>query len=125
MVERQVEVFLASLPSRVQDAAACQGAGVRTGDSETRSVVAAAQQLALRLLGAQGMVMVPPGARSEGAGLAATDPGVWGRARGPSSSLWGWRAGGAGSRDGGSGKDPVLLPDPRKHTGSGAYRIPF
>ena len=53
--QREVEVFLTSLPSRVQDAAEPQGAGERTAYSA--SVVVAAQQLALRLSGAQGMVM--------------------------------------------------------------------
>ena len=43
------EVFLASLPSRVQDAVERQGAGEQTGYSA--SLVVAAQQLALRLLG--------------------------------------------------------------------------
>jgi hypothetical protein len=62
--QREVEVFLASLPSRVQDAAERQGTGERTSDSAC--VVVAAQQLALRLSGAQGMVMVPPGARVPG-----------------------------------------------------------
>ena len=48
----------------MQDAAERQGAGERTSDSAC--VVMAAQQLALRLSGAQGMVMVPTGARLPG-----------------------------------------------------------
>ena len=64
--QREVEVFLASLPSRVQDAAERQGVGERRGTSDSVCVVVAAQQLALRLSGAQGMVMVPTGARVPG-----------------------------------------------------------
>ena len=67
-----VDDFLASLPPMVHDAAGSQVAG----ESYGVNMVAAAQQLALQLSGAQGMLMIPsvtgaPGWPPQNQGLGA------------------------------------------------------
>ena len=53
--QREVEVFLESLPSTVHNAVARQGAGERTGDSESVTVVCPArgpgERLSLSVVG--------------------------------------------------------------------------